>query len=327
MTHPPFLGVAVLGTGASAGQHLEALAGEPGFEVRRVCEPTAGGPTVLPEALAAYPPAASLDAVFAPDVHVVAVCTPPGTHAALVRRALEAGKAVVVEKPPVLDDAEMTELLRARDRAGRPVGVMFQHRFILPPQARAIRWSERASACVEVCRPRPLSYFEKAAWRSVPAQAAGGTVAHLASHYLDLACQLLGVPERVDGVAAADHHPGIDTRVSAGVRFGSGATLSLSCTSNVEERHERLVIRDGDVMLEIENGRVRLTTREGALEAAPRVKVELRRSVYREVGQALRRGETALPVSDVAHARGVVRVIERVRALAAASPRTAAVAR
>lgn len=318
----PLLGVAVLGTGASAGQHLEALAGELGFTVRRVCEPTADGATVLPEALRAYPPAASLDAAFAPDVDVVAVCTPPGTHAALALRALRASKAVVVEKPPVLDDAELAELLLARDRAGLPVGVMFQHRFILPPEARAVAWSARASACVEVCRPRPLSYFEKAPWRSIPAQSAGGTAAHLASHYLDLACQLLGVPERVEGVAAADHHAGIDTRVSAGVRFASGATLALACSSNVEERHERLTLRDGDVVLEIENGRVRLASRRGTREWAPRVKVELRRAVYREVGEALRRGETALPVADVAHARGVVRIVERVRALAA-NPRPA----
>lgn len=320
MAASPPLGVAVLGTGASAGQHLEALAGEPGFAVRRVCEPTAAGATLLPDSLARWLPAPSLDSAFAPDVDVVAVCTPPGTHAELARHALRAGKAVVVEKPPVLDDAELDALLEERDRAGRPVGVMFQHRFILPPEARAVRWSPRASACVEVSRPRPLSYFEKAPWRSAPALAAGGTVAHLASHYLDLACQLLGVPERVDGVAAADHHAGIDTRVAAGVRFASGATLALSCTAHVEERDERLTIRDGDRMLDVENGRVRLRTPGGALDVAPRVKVELRRAVYREVGDALRRGDTRLAVSDVAHARGVVCVIERVRALAAPRP-------
>lgn len=311
------LGVAVVGTGASAGQHLEALADLPGVRVRLVCEPVAGAPA--PEQVAGHPVARGLDAAFGPEIDVVAVCTPPGTHAEVARRALRAGKAVVVEKPPVLDEAELRALLRERDRAGRPVGVMFQHRFILSPQARAIQWSGRTAACLEVCRPRPAAYFEKAPWRSDPAQAGGGTVAHLASHYLDLAFQLLGAPEQVEGVAACDHHPGIDTRVAASMRFASGATLALLCTANVEERNERLTVRDGGRLLEIENGRVRIAGPDGVAEAAPRVKVELRRAVYAEVADAVRDGRTALPTADVEHALGVVRVLERVRALAAAS--------
>lgn len=314
---PSLLGVAVVGTGASAGQHLEALADVPGVRVRLVCEPVADAP--VPDRVAGHPVARGLDAAFGADIDVVAVCTPPGTHAEVARRALRAGKAVVVEKPPVLDEAELRALLRERDRAGRPVGVMFQHRFILSPRARALRWSGRTAACLEVCRPRPAAYFEKAPWRSDPAQAGGGTVAHLASHYLDLACQLLGAPEQVEGVAACDHHPGIDTRVAASLRFASGATLALLCTANVEERSERLTIRDGGRLLEIENGRVRIAGPEGVDEADPRVKVELRRAVYAEVAEALRHGRTALPTADVEHALGVVRVLERVRALALAS--------
>jgi predicted dehydrogenase len=313
------LGVAVIGTGAAAAQHLEALGGASKFQVRVVCEPLAVRGGTLPEWTRAYPVATSLDAAYGADIDVVAVCTPPGTHAELAHRALRSGKAVVVEKPPVLDEAELSELIRERDRAGRPVGVMFQHRFILPPEVRAVAWSERTSACLEVCRPRPRDYFEKAPWRSSPTAAAGGVVPHLASHYLDLACQLLGVPDRMEGLVACDHHPGIDTRVSGAIHFASGVMLALACTTNVEHRTERLVVRDGSVTLEIENGRVRFTAPQGSMEAAPRAKPDLRRAVYAEVARALRRGELVLPTADVGAARGVVRLIEGVRALATTS--------
>src|SRR5215471_18073529 len=55
--------------------------------------------------------------VFASDVDVVLVITPPESHAALVRLALERGKHVVVEKPAAATRCEAEQLCRiAQDR-------------------------------------------------------------------------------------------------------------------------------------------------------------------------------------------------------------------
>jgi predicted dehydrogenase len=311
------LGVAVVGTGAAAAQHAQALAGAPGLELRLICEPAGVPREEIPWWSGAHPVTSTVDAAFASHIDIVAICTPPGTHAALAAQILRARKAVVLEKPPVLGEAEFDALLKERETMSRPVAVMYQHRFVLADEVRAVRWSGRASAFVEVCRPRPLSYFEKAAWRSVPALAGGGTVAHLASHYLDLAFQLLGEPVLVEGTVGVDFHFGIDTRFAGAIRCSSGALLSVACTASVEERHERLTIRDNATTLEIENGRLRMVTPSTVLDLPPRNKAVLRRAVYLEVAEAVRCGGLILPISDVTYARGTVRVIERVRALIA----------
>ena len=43
------------------------------------------------------------EVIEAPDVDIVDICTPPGTHAELVEAAAGAGKAIVCEKPLAAD--------------------------------------------------------------------------------------------------------------------------------------------------------------------------------------------------------------------------------
>ena len=57
-------------------------------------------------------------AIAAPEVDIVAVVTPPESHAELALRALAAGKHVVLEKPAVSRAAEV-ELLAAAARRTR----------------------------------------------------------------------------------------------------------------------------------------------------------------------------------------------------------------
>jgi predicted dehydrogenase len=67
-----------------------------------------------------YPTAtvtADYDELLASDVEAVVVATPVPTHYELAKRALEAGKHVLVEKPPAMRGSEMDELVAlARDR-------------------------------------------------------------------------------------------------------------------------------------------------------------------------------------------------------------------
>jgi predicted dehydrogenase len=58
-----------------------------------------------------------------PRVAAVVVATPAPSHVAITRRALEAGRHVLVEKPLSLDLAGVDELIGTRDRAGRFVAV------------------------------------------------------------------------------------------------------------------------------------------------------------------------------------------------------------
>jgi predicted dehydrogenase len=111
-------GAVVVGTGFGVLTHLRALRAA-GFDVRALVgrdpEKTveraerfgvARGFTSLSEALAL------------PGVEVVAVATPPHTHAPLVLEAIAAGKHVVCEKPFARDAAEGRTMLDAAEAAG-----------------------------------------------------------------------------------------------------------------------------------------------------------------------------------------------------------------
>ena len=70
-----------------------------------------------------YPEArftADFDEMLADDsLEAVIVATPVVTHAELAKRALEAGKHVLVEKPPALTGAEVEELVATAEEHGR----------------------------------------------------------------------------------------------------------------------------------------------------------------------------------------------------------------
>jgi len=72
----------------------------------------------------------SLDDVLAEDrVDAVVIATPARTHYALTKRALEAGKHVLVEKPLTMDVAEAEEVVALADRCRRTlmVGHVFEY--------------------------------------------------------------------------------------------------------------------------------------------------------------------------------------------------------
>jgi predicted dehydrogenase len=63
---------------------------------------------------------------------VVHVVTPPRTHAAIAKQALELGCAVMVDKPMCMNVQEAEELIAASRASGRPLCVMHNHRFDPP---------------------------------------------------------------------------------------------------------------------------------------------------------------------------------------------------
>jgi predicted dehydrogenase len=69
-----------------------------------------------------------------PDLEAVVIATPVPTHYALARQALEAGKHVLVEKPPAMRGEEMDELVRMseeRDLVCMPGHLLLYHPGVL----------------------------------------------------------------------------------------------------------------------------------------------------------------------------------------------------
>jgi predicted dehydrogenase len=93
-------------------QHGPAIAASAEFDLVAVADPAGGDgatPTYsdVPAMLAAHP-----------EIAALALCTPPGFRAAAARKAIAAGRHVLLEKPPCGSLAEARELERLAHEAG-----------------------------------------------------------------------------------------------------------------------------------------------------------------------------------------------------------------
>ena len=89
-------------------------------ELRWLCD---ASPDALDRFAARYPRAQTttdFDELLADDeLEAVVVATPAATHYELAKRALEAGKHVLVEKPPAMNAAEADDLVATAESADR----------------------------------------------------------------------------------------------------------------------------------------------------------------------------------------------------------------
>jgi predicted dehydrogenase len=120
------------------------------------------------------------------EVDVVVIATPHDSHAELVARSLDAGKAVYVEKPLALDFGGLAAVRQAQLRSGAPLFVGFNRRF--------------AYTAIELRRlqgPRLMAYRVNAGriaadhWTNDPARG-GGRLKGEGCHFIDFLCDQAG---------------------------------------------------------------------------------------------------------------------------------------
>lgn len=136
---PTPLRVAVIGLGdVAALRHLPVLKTHPHFQITAAAETDVARASHVSAQFSI--PLVSPDArqvIESPDVDVVAILTPPFTHAELAHWALGAGKHIFVEKPMTLDLAQGQELIALAERASAKLLVGFNLRH--HPQIRRAR--------------------------------------------------------------------------------------------------------------------------------------------------------------------------------------------
>jgi predicted dehydrogenase len=115
------IGVAVLGTGWVAGEHIKSLQKIAGCRVAGLCSRTRAGA----EAKAKETGAAgarifdSFEEMLAdPSVQAVSICTPPNQHPHQVVQAARAGKHLLIEKAVANDPRSLGDMLRAVRESG-----------------------------------------------------------------------------------------------------------------------------------------------------------------------------------------------------------------
>ena len=126
------------------------------------------------------------------EINAVYIATPPDSHASYTLKALEAGKAVYVEKPMALNYSEAKKMLEASEKYQLPVFVAYYRRalsgFLKVKElidSNSIGEIEKIN--LELHLPAREEDFDadNLPWRVLPEKSGGGYFFDLASHQLD----------------------------------------------------------------------------------------------------------------------------------------------
>lgn len=240
----PPLRLGVIGCGRVFERfHLSAIDRTPGVRLVAACDPEPArlswAEGRMPRPVLFTSPA---DLLSSSLTDAILVLTPPPSHADLTVRALEAGIAVMVEKPMALSLDEGSRMAEAAVRAGRRVQVGLTRRFREPYR--------RLRAALDAADRRDLRtvHFELAfptgGWQAHTTflgdeSLGGGVMDDVASHQVDLLCWLFGGGP--DAVRATNGTPSGQLR--AEFRFRE---LTAVCTAAHGPYAERLTIALAD---------------------------------------------------------------------------------
>lgn len=176
------------------------------------------------------------------DIDLVYVALPASEHARWSIAALEAGKAVLCEKPLATSGIEALRMFAVASAAGRPLWEAMHYRF--HPAMRRV---------VELCRTRAVGDLLRVdarfdarirdphdiRWRR---ELGGGALLDLGCYAVHAVRSVLGDPLAVEG-AHASFRDGVDARLSAQLRSRGGVPVGLSCSMVDEEFTACLMLR------------------------------------------------------------------------------------
>ncbi|MEU0256647.1 Gfo/Idh/MocA family oxidoreductase [Streptomyces sp. NPDC006184] len=197
-----------------------------------------------------------------PDV--ISVCTPNDAHAEPVLAALDAGIAVLCEKP-LAATVEEARRMAAHPAAEKLLGVNMPFRF--HPLLEAFADVARSGAQrvdFTIATPGNRVWRACTPWYGDARRAGGGALLDLGPHAIDLLMTVFG---RSDVVTCEVDAPGVEERVRLELSFqGVPATLRIDRAARKLETSVTVTTADGDHVLDLRRNELRLA--DGTVEAA-----------------------------------------------------------
>jgi len=273
--------IGIIGCGAIASLHRDALLACPGVRIAAVCDILPERAEAMAESISAATPDNGRVRVYEDwrrmlaeaDLDCVHLCTPHFLHPPMAIAAMRAGLHVLTEKPMGIAVTDAEEMARVASETGKRLGVCFQNRY----NATSVRMRELIDSGrvgrvlggrAIVTWKRDAEYYGSGPWRGTWDEEGGGVMINQAIHTLDLLQWLMGTPVSIRG--------SIDTRLLAGVievedtaealiRFKDGINGLFYATNNycadapvlLEIVCEGAVMRlDGDLTIRYADGLV-----------------------------------------------------------------------
>ena len=165
-----------------------------------------------------------------PDVDIVYVATPHSAHHAAAALCLDAGKAVLCEKPLTLDAAQSEDLCRRAEAAG----VFFMEAMWTRCVPAILKMVEMVRAGV-IGEPRLVTADFSVSFRGGPEHRmrnpalGGGALLDLGVYPLALSQLVLGTPSVVQGLATLTPE-GVDETTAVTLLHPGGAVSALTCS-------------------------------------------------------------------------------------------------
>jgi len=244
----------IIGCGeVSCAKHLPVFGRIAGVTVTAVCDLDAGRAAAAARRFGIPHLSPSAEKLVArDDVDVVAVLTPPASHAALALVAIAAGKHVYVEKPLALSVAECEAMVAAAQRSGLCAVAGFHMRFHrLVRAAKEIVRAGRLGAIesIRLVWHSPRGDAPMPQWKMLRAEG-GGALVEIGVHHLDMVHFLLD-----------DEFTAVAAQTRDGVRQDECATImgrtkgGVLVTGEFSERspHEiEIVVSGRDALLRLD---------------------------------------------------------------------------
>jgi predicted dehydrogenase len=266
---------------------------------------------------------ADLDEVLGdPTVDAVSIATPPATHYPLAKRALEAGKHVMVEKPLATCSTQAQELVALA--ASKGLVLMPGHTFLYSPAVNKVRELIDSGELGEV-------YFVTSSRMNLGIYQADGVVNDLAPHDLSILLYWIGRPvSMVSATGSTVFQNGVPETAFLTLSFEGGPTANVQLSWLAPHKVRQMIVvgsrrmviyddaaTDGAVRVYDRGldftepkdfGEYQLTYRSGDM-VAPRLEpAEPLGHELADFAQAIRTGDR--PRSDAALGVDVVRILE-----------------
>jgi len=236
--------VGLIGAGAIARRHVEALRAHPDVTIAAVCDVDAGRAEELAAAAGGRALTGWEELVDGAGVDAVLVCTPPAAHAGPAVAALERGLAVYLEKPLARSAEDGERIAAAWRRSGAVCAVGYQWRSLtlLSRLRDALAVSPPGMLVSRSFGPTEpgrgdLTGAGRGSWFADRA-AGGGILFELGSHDIDLQVALAGPAAHVQAAGARGLlalHGGqrdLDDAVAVVIEFAGGALGVLAVAWN-----------------------------------------------------------------------------------------------
>ncbi|MGB7157358.1 MAG: Gfo/Idh/MocA family oxidoreductase [Tepidisphaeraceae bacterium] len=170
------------------------------------------------------------------DVEVVVIATPSVSHAPDTKKALAAGKHVVVEKPMAMSVAEADAMIAASNAAGKKLFVHQNYRF--RPEFTHLKETIDSGILGRIYQVRQtlFSFVRRNDWQTL-AKNGGGVLNNTCPHFIDQLLQLMGghVTQVMGDLQQIASSGDVEDHVKAFLKCDNGCTadMEISTAQNV----------------------------------------------------------------------------------------------